>query len=377
MNSWVHDSFGVRYYSRESAVWLENHVYPIMEECVKIFDQPNLKDYSSPATANQADRASKAFEGLIIAIKAMSSKEIVVDGEIFYAEASKFLQTMSVTSKFKIKGQDSHANLFDYYEASENRCQIVLDSEKTNFIHRLYASFKNDLDPSIIKAIETNFEVPFEKIDVSYFFKVEPDAGTPPRCEPIHSPHIFRYGNIGFAFLICMPFDWAAEQDHYSVEFNYYKDGKYRSCKRRFSLLNGSLPYVRYMVDEWTWGDKPIDFVKHRIANGEQENGVGLTAPLANRITHLFYYVNIVWLIENDGLNLSADNNEFYDYDDLAKSAQAELIKNFEDSNKAFCSKSKAEFHELLKNSPRGNKYVDTETLLRHYGIIPVEKYQE
>lgn len=71
MNSWVHDSFGVRYYSKESKVWLENHVYPMIEECVKIFDQPNLEDYSAPATTNQVDRASKAFEGLIIALKAM------------------------------------------------------------------------------------------------------------------------------------------------------------------------------------------------------------------------------------------------------------------------------------------------------------------
>lgn len=370
MNSWVHDSFGVRYYSKESKVWLENHVYPMIEECVKVFDDADLVDISTPATTHQVDRASKAFEGLIIALKAMGHKEIVVDGEIFYKEVAKFLETMAVTSKFKIKGEDSFTNLFDYYQASENRCQIVLNSETSNFIHRLDEDFGTHLDAPSMKAIEANFELPSEKIDVAYFFKVDPDDGVPPRCESVHNPHIFRYGNIGFAFLICLPFDWAAEQDHYSVEFNYYKDGKYRSCKRRISLLNGGLPYVRYMVDEWTWGDKPIDFVKHRIGSGEQENGVGLTAPLANKITHLFYYVNIVWLIENDGLNLSAERNEFYNYDDLDKSAQAELIKHFEDSNKAFCSKSKAEFHELLKNSSRENKLVDTETLLRHYGVI-------
>lgn len=281
---------------------------------------------------------------------------------------------MSVTSKFKIKGEDSFTNLFDYYQASENRCQIVLDAETSNFIHRVDEDFGTHLDAPSMKAIEANFELPSEKIDVAYFFKVDPDDGVPPRCESVHNPHIFRYGNIGFAFLICLPFDWAAEQDHYSVEFNYYKDGKYRSCKRRLSLLNGSLPYVRYMADEWTWGDKPIDFVKHRIGSGEQENGVGLTAPLANKITHLFYYVNIVWLIENEGLKLDAEKNEFYHFNSLSASAKTELIKNFEEKNDLFCSRCKGEFNALLKSSPRDITYVDTENLLRHYGVIPEDR---
>jgi hypothetical protein len=346
----------------------------MIEECVKIFDQANLKDYSAPATTNQVDRASKAFEGLIIALKAMGHKEIIVDGEIFYKEAAKFLETMSVTSKFKIKGEDSFTNLFDYYQASENRCQIVLDSETSNFIHRVDEDFATHVDARSMKAIEANFELPSEKIDVAYFFKVDPDDGVPPRCESIHNPHIFRYGNIGFAFLICLPFDWAAEQDHYSVEFNYYKDGKYRACKRRLSLLNGGLPYVRYMVDEWTWGDEPINFVRHCISRGSQEEGVGLSTRLANRITDMFYYVNIIWLIENEGLSLDAEKNEFYHYDSLSASAKAELIKNFEDKNDLFCSRCKGEFNALLKSSPRDIMYVDTETLLRHYGVIPEGK---
>jgi len=374
MNSWVHESFGIRYYATESRHWLVQWIYPLMEDSIKIFDKPDLDDLSIPATANQVDRASKSFEGLIIALKAMAHKEIVVDGEIFYREAAKYLETMAVTSKFKIQGEDSHVNLFDYYQASKDRCQIVLDSEKTNFIHRLNSEFASNLDTALLKRIESNFELPFDKIDVGYFFRVDSDEGIPPRCEPIHNPHIFRYGNIGFAFLICLPFDWAAEQDHYSVEFNYYKDGNYKSCKRRFSLLNGSLPYVRYLVDEWTWGEQPIDFVRHSISRGTQPEDVGLTENLVNSISDLFYFVNIVWLIENEGLRLDAEKNEFYHFNSLSVSAKAELIKDFEEKNDLFCSRCMGEFNALLKSSTRDVMYVDTETLLRHYGVIREDK---
>ena len=304
----------------------------------------------------------------------MGHKEIVVDGEIFYEEASKFLQTMSVNSKFKIKGKDSHDDLFDYYSASENRCELIFDAEQTNFLHRLDAQSTSALDPKLLKNLQTQFELPVEKIDVGYFFKVEADAGIPPRCEGIHNPHVFRYGNIGFAFLICLPLDWAVEEDHYAIKFNYYKGGKYRVCKRSFSLLNGKLPYVRYMLDEWTWGDEPLDFVEQSISRGNQNEGIGLSQKLANKITRLFYYVNIIWLIENDGLSMNADADAFLHFDDLDVPAKAKLIQQFEEHNQVFCAKCKEQFNALVKDFFRAIKYVDTETLLRHYGIIPVNK---
>ena len=343
----------------------------MIEECVKIFDQPNLEDYSAPATTNQVDRASKAFEGLIIALKAMGHKEIIVDGEIFYKEAAKFLETMSVTSKFKIRGEDSFTNLFDYYQASENRCQIVLDSETRNFIHRVDEDFGTHLDAPSMKAIEANFELPSEKIDVAYFFKVDPDDGVPPRCHPLHSPHIYRYGTIGFAFLMSMPFNWSSEKDHYSVVFNYYRKGAYRRCERKISMLNGDWPYVRYLLDEWIWGEEPVKMVAASINASSDKTNDGLSDNLAKHLTSLLYYMNIIWLIESHELQLKTSDRSFLNFDSLSKSEKASQLDSFCKKNTSFLERCYADFESIKQISGLDLDDIDHEDMLRHYGIIP------
>lgn len=370
MNSWIHDTFGMRFYKEESKEWFSSKIYPLMEECVQIFEHPEQKAPDKPANTNQINRAYKAFGDLVVAIKAMGHPEQIVEDAVFFEEASKYLNTMSVNGKFKIVGEDRFTDKSQYYHTKGNSTGTVFDAEKANFIHTTHSESIEMSDEQRAE-VEQAFELPLEKIEAGYLFRIAPDEGIPPRCHPLHSPHIYRYGTIGFAFLMSMPFNWSSEKDHYSVVFNYYRKGAYRRCERKIAMLNGDLPYVRYLLDEWIWGEEPVKVVAASINASSDKTNDGLSDNLAKHLTSLLYYMNIIWLIESHGLLLKPSDDSFLNFDSLSKAEKAKQLDSFSQNNASFLERCYADFESIKQISGLDLEDIDHEDMLRHYGIIP------
>lgn len=370
MNSWIHDTFGMRFYKEESKEWFSEKIYPLLEECIQVFDDSEQNVPNVPANTKQINRAYKAFGDLVVAIKAMGHPEQIVEDAVFYEEASKYLNTMSVNGKFKIVGEDRFADKSRYYQTKGNTTATVFDAEKSNFIHT-QQSESLEIPKERREEVEQAFELPLEKIEAGYLFKIIPDEGIPPRCHPLHSPHIYRYGTIGFAFLMSMPFNWSTEKDHYSVVFNYYRKGAYRRCERKISMLHGDLPYVRYLLDEWNWGEDPIEEVTASIHASSDETKDGLSGALAERLTSLLYYMNVIWLTESHGLQLKPSDDSFLNFESLDTDQKLQVLQSFEQNNAAFFERCYADFDAIKKMSGLDLEDISQENTLRHYGIIP------
>ncbi len=370
MNSWIHDTFGMRYYKEASKKWFAEKIYPLIEECVQISENPNAGKGEYQASTQQINKAYKAFGDLVVAIKAMGHRDQIVDDRIFFEEATKYLNNMSINGKFKISGEDRFKNKFDYYQHKDEITSLVFDSEKANFLHITHSGL-DQLDQEKKEAITEAFELPFDKIEVGYLFRVMPDGNTPPRYFPIHSPHVYRYGTIGFAFLMSMPFQWATETDYYQVCFNYFRKGAHRSCTRRISLLNGDLPYVRYCLDQWYWEENPVEYVSSSIQKGNSDSTNGLSEELAQRMTLLLYYVNIVWLIECNELNVTPENFNFSKFIEWSDQEKSKELNRFERENEGFLKAAKLELTKLGDLSGSKVMQPSVEQILKHFGLIP------
>jgi hypothetical protein len=136
-------------------------------------------------------------------------------------------------------------------------------------------------------------------------------------------------------------------------------------------MLNADLPYVRYLLDEWIWGEEPVKVVAASIHASSDKTKDGLSETLAKHLTSLLYYMNIIWLTESHELQLKTSDHSFLNFDRLSKPEKAKQLDSFSQKNTSFLERCYADFESIKQISGLDLEDIDHEGMLRHYGIIP------